>query len=318
MISWNIIQFAYIATWCISPAYITLCSVELCVLLHMWLQFVRKKKKSTQKPLTDRRSIALYRLDYLPLDIPLSAFLHSVVDATVVRAHLNLNDGNGCPYWRHREYRMYGLPASPKCGGHESLPSIAFISTGVRRSVASWSWCCMIGDGMRVAAVGDAADAGESADCRRFNAADRPFNEWGKRCGANDGKLGKPANAPSGGNRNGFGGCWPALGGKRGSPPFSKPDAANGFISGKLFFNASKLNGKRCESAYKRARNSVCKRLAVVGDWLRSSPLSDDVDNSLRCKFKLELWRSRLRLDGKAALQPSMVHLCDNFKWSIW
>lgn len=36
----------------------------------------------------------------------------------------------------------------------------------------------------------------------------------------------------------------------------------------------------------------------------------DEVDNSFLCKLRFELCRSRLRFDGKHALQPSTVHLC--------
>ena len=40
----------------------------------------------------------------------------------------------------------------------------------------------------------------------------------------------------------------------------------------------------------------------------------DDVDSNLRCKFRLAECRSRLRLEGKAAVQPSTVHWCINFR----
>jgi hypothetical protein len=50
---------------------------------------------------------------------------------------------------------------------------------------------------------------------------------------------------------------------------------------------------------------------------LHSSVLFDplelsEVERSLRCRFKLDEWRSLDRLEGKAALHPSTVHLCIN------
>ena len=42
----------------------------------------------------------------------------------------------------------------------------------------------------------------------------------------------------------------------------------------------------------------------------------DDVDSSLRWRLRLAEWRSRLRFDGKAAVQPSTEHWCINFKWT--
>ena len=40
----------------------------------------------------------------------------------------------------------------------------------------------------------------------------------------------------------------------------------------------------------------------------------DDVDSSFRWRLRLAECRSRLRLDGKAAVQPSTVHWCINFR----
>ena len=45
--------------------------------------------------------------------------------------------------------------------------------------------------------------------------------------------------------------------------------------------------------------------ISGLGDWDTS-----EVDRSFRWRFRFAEWRSRERFDGKAALQPSTVHLC--------